>query len=224
MTRSARRRISAWQRKGFPSCGVCRLLRSVLKEKACVMHTTPVRIHGKMISSDSVLSDLAIKTGVTKIIEFVSHEVIKPEPTKSGSGSSSDNSTTGQSNTIPKKTNKKVTITSSNVKDYFNVDVDCKSFEGSKVTMTYSISPKQAGYAKNVDSSPDIIIKLRFKVYDSETATIPVQTKDYTVILKKNESYKSSWDVPILLSSDKIATIYWNYSIESGTGTIGIEQ
>ena len=90
--------------------------------------------------------------------------------------------------------------------------------------MTYSLSPKKSAYATNADSSSDIIVKLKIKIYDSERSIIPIQTKDYTIILKKKQSFMSSGEITVLLSSNNPSEVYWTYSIESGDGTIGVEQ
>ncbi len=122
------------------------------------------------------------------------------------------------------KTDSLIELNENNVEHYFNVSLEGSSFEGKKFVLKYSVSPKNSLYAKSKQSSADLTVKFSIDVYDSKEALTPVQHKDYTVILKKEDNYSRSGKIEIILPSDDIETAYWDYSIASSSGKINPEK
>lgn len=168
---------------------------SVSNSTANMMNYSPAaRIHGKVISSSSALDTLPTKIGSSTVIEFISVD-------------------------IPKQ---KITLSDSNIDDYFDVTVEWVSGQGNKVKMKYSIKPKNSAYAQRSESSADITVKLKIEISTSKGAS-PFQTKDYTVVLKKNKKYTSSGNIDITLTKNNLSEVYWNYYVDSCSGTLGMQ-
>ena len=115
---------------------------------------------------------------------------------------------------------KKVTLTVNNVEQYFDIELTGKSFEGNKLTVAYDIAPKKNTYSQAEGSSNDIVIRLVVYAYDEKGSTNPIVEKSYSTILKKQSGYSASGKIEVLLPTSTLETVYWNYDIESCTGTI----
>lgn len=158
------------------------------------------RIHGKVVTPESVIP-YDVKDRDETIKKMKTDTVI--------SFSSID---------IPDQV---ISITNYNVKNYFDISVEGKEFDSTKgLTVTFTIKPKLSEYATRKGSSSDISIKLQVQAYKTENGTIPFQTKDYTVVLKKTKGYKASGEIFVPFKMD-LDTVYWGYSVESCNGAIG---
>lgn len=168
-------------------------IKSGTRNDKTVYYNPAARVHGTVISTASLdVSGLESEIGASRIIRYSSIDI--PE--------------------------QKTKITANNVYDYFDINVEGKEFRsGSGLTVTYSIKPTLSSLASRKQSSTEITIKLRVSASKVKNGTT-IQSKDYTVILKKANGYKASGEIFVPIQT-KMETVYWGYSVESCNGDIG---
>ncbi len=125
---------------------------------------------------------------------------------------------------IDKNPISKVFLDTKNYEKFFDVSLEGVSFEGNKLILKYTISPKDATMAKNKQSSADLLVKYSIDVYDSKESITPIQHKDYSVGLKKQDGYSRSANIEIYLPSFDFPTVYWDYEVVGFEGIVYVGE
>ena len=158
-----------------------------------VYYAPAARIHGTLRYADTVFGSRENDTGASMIVVLDSIDI--PE--------------------------QGIALNEYNVENYFNIDLEGKSFDSKKgLTLSYSISPVVSSYATKAGSDAEIVIKLKLKAYKMKGSTVADKTKDYTIILKKNEGYKRSGTIDFSFVMN-VDSVYWGYEVVNVEGMLG---
>ena len=116
-------------------------------------------------------------------------------------------------------------LTDENVEQYINIELGKEYSRGRKLSIPYTMSPKDA-YDRYDGSSPRIAIRLEISVFlneeDMDTDAEPYYTKSYIVLLQRADGFVGSGVIEVLLKLDQ-DDIWYTYKIIGCNGRIGLD-
>ena len=112
-------------------------------------------------------------------------------------------------------------VTEENLEQYFNLDLGKEYSRGKKLSIPYTVSPKEP-YDQYAGSSPGVYFRLEISVFLHEGDEEPFYTKRYVVMLRREKGYVDSGVIDALIKVDQ-DDVFYTYSIYSCNGRIGLD-
>ena len=88
------------------------------------------------------------------------------------------------------------------------------------MTVSIDVTPKKKEYPQEEGSSGEILIQLIIYVYDEEKSTSAIAEKSRLVLLMKERDYSYSGWTEVILPTNTLKTVYWNYDTIVGSYSV----
>ena len=112
-----------------------------------------------------------------------------------------------------------VRLTDENVLKYFNIELGKEYSRGKKLSVPFSVSPKEP-YDEYAGSSRGVAIRLELSVFLTEEDEEPYLTKSYIVMLRRQTRYRAAGTIDVLLKLDQ-DDIFYTWKVIGSNGRIG---